>query len=278
VKENDTMEERLRHALRAVAELPGRPQPASGPPRREGQRDLLSPVRRHPRLVASIVSVAAIAAAVSLLVAYGPHNAPGPLSHPKVPASHPTTSTTTPPPPASTTSTSTTTTTVPAVTVGTERITYQPFVGSALDPSLHVTGRQSGACFEYGGGADGRSLYRCGTMQPCFEGPQGSGAPLVCPSGDVTADNVVEFSATSIDTSYVPATTRTPWAMQLSTGQVCTLVNAAWSGLGPFGCDGTPAADCHPPQASSPLWTADCQDALNAASPFTAMTVEKVWF
>jgi hypothetical protein len=277
VSDNENIEERLRSAFRAVAELPGRPPPASGVPTPKGQRRLLFPVLQHPRLLATIVSVAAIGAAVSLLVAYGPHNTGGPSSHAKVPASHPSTSTTprTTVPPVSTT---TTTTTVPAAPVRTQQITYQPFVGSQVDPSLHVTGQQSGACFEYGGGADGRYYYRCGTVQPCFEGPQGSNAMLVCPYGEVTTNDVVEWTATSIDTSLLPATTKTPWAMLLSDGELCTFISAAWSGLGPYGCNGPSVSDCRQPQSGTPLWTADCQAQLTSASPFTTTTVEKVWF
>jgi hypothetical protein len=164
------------------------------------------------------------------------------------------------------------------VGTGTQQITYQAFAGTQVNPSLHVTGQQSGACFEYGGGADERDYYRCGTMQPCFAGPEGTDSPLVCPQGLVTADDVVLWSATSVDIHVVPATTRTPWAMELSDGDVCTLVNAAWSGLGPFGCAAAPWADCHQPQAAIPLWTAACQAQETSTSLFTSTTVEKVWF
>jgi hypothetical protein len=170
--------------------------------------------------------------------------------------------------------------------VGTQQITYEPFSGSAIDPSLRVTGQQSGACFEYGGGADGRILYRCiatsDVMQPCFAGPQGTSAPLACPNGPVTSNDVILWTVTTVDTTgFIPATTKTPWAMQLSNGMVCELVNAAWGGLGPYGCSSpgsTTPADCRAPQPSTPFWTADCQDQTTDASPFGAMTVEKVWF
>jgi hypothetical protein len=69
--------------------------------------------------------------------------------------------------------------------------------------------------------------------------------------------------------------------MQLSNGMICEFVSAAWGGLGPYGCS-TPGvstpADCRTPQLSTPYWTADCQDQDTDASPFTAMTVQKVWF
>jgi hypothetical protein len=76
--------------------------------------------------------------------------------------------------------------------------------------------------------------------------------------------------------------------MQLSDGVVCSLVNAAWSGLGPFGCDsragnggagGAPGpADCRQPLASSTQWTAECQDQMTQASPFGVQPVAKIWF
>jgi hypothetical protein len=286
VSDDENMEERLRRTFRAVADLPGRPPSASGPPTRKGRRGLTFPVLQHPRLVATIISVAAIAAAVSLLVAYGPHNPSGPVSHPNVPAIQPGTSTTSTPPTTVPPATTTTATTVPVTSVGTEQITYQPFVGSRVDPSLQVTGQQSGDCFELGGGADGRIYYRCiGTsdvLQPCFAGPQGTSAPLVCPDGLVTSNKVILWTATSVDTTgFVPATTRTPWTMQLSNGMICEFVSAAWGGLGPYGCSTpgiTTPTDCRAPQPSTPQWTADCQDQQTDASPFTPATVEKVWF
>jgi hypothetical protein len=256
------MEERLRRAFRAVAELP-KPVPAAGPGRHYPGR--LRP--RRPLVV--VVTVAALALVVGLAVTFGPRSAPPTGRSGPGPASQPTT-------------------TVPSPS--TEQITYQPFDGSGLDPSLHLAARQSGECFTYGGGADGRYLYRCGTMQPCFAGPDGTSAPLVCPIGaDPLSGTVILWQATSVDaTGFVPATTRTPWAMQLSDGVICSLVDAAWSGLGPFGCStttgtgGTGAAsgpaDCRQPVPSATLWTAGCQDHLTEASPFTPTTVVKVWF
>jgi hypothetical protein len=107
-----------------------------------------------------------------------------------------------------------------------------------------------------------------------------------------TTNDVTLWTATSVDTTgFVPATTKTPWAMQLSDGEICSLVNAAWSGLGPFGCSsstgtggtgGTGAAtgpaDCRQPLASPTQWTAECQDQLTQASPFGVQPVAKIWF
>jgi hypothetical protein len=264
------VEERLRRAFRAVAELPNPNRaPAAGPGRRHRGRS------RPSRPLVVVVTVAALALVVGLAVTFGPRSAtPTGRSGPG-PASQPTTTTTGP---------------SPSTEQITQQITYRPFDGSTLDPSLHLAARQSGECFTYGGGADGRYLYRCGTMQPCFAGPDGTSAPLVCPIGaDPLSGTVISWQATSVDaTGFVPATTRTPWAMQLSDGVICSLVNAAWSGLGPFGCatttgtGGTGAAsgpaDCRQPVPSATLWTAGCQDQLTEASPFTPTTVVKVWF
>jgi hypothetical protein len=275
------MEQRLRRTFAAVAGLPRGAPAHPAHPSVPDRNDRLHPLRRTGVIV---LSVAAIAAIVSLLVVYGPHNSRRPARHTS-PAGHPVTgtaptpsSTAAPAPTTTTTAPPATTTTVAGPSADTQQITYQAFVGSQVNPTLHVTGQQSGACYEYGGGAEPRDYYRCGTMQPCFAGPQGTNAPLVCPQSPVTSGEVITWTATSVDTTMVPATSRTPWAMQLSDGDVCTLVNAAWSGLGPYGCAGAPFADCRAPQAAVPLWTSDCQAQLTATSPFGSTTVEKVWF
>lgn len=112
-----------------------------------------------------------------------------------------------------------------------------------------------------------------------------AGAPLSNP----TTNDVILWTATSVDaTGFVPAPTKTPWAMQLSDGAVCALVNAAWSGLGPFGCNPsagtggagatTGPADCRQPLAPTTQWTAECQDQLTQGSPFGVQPVAKIWF
>jgi hypothetical protein len=267
------MEQRLRTAFRAVAELPT---PAALGDRQPDHR------RRSPRpprrLVIAVVSVAALALVVALALAFGPRSAAPPLAHPG-PASPPAVGPTT---------------TTPTRQLGsglrTEQLTYRPFNGAALKPDLHVSARQSGTCFQYGGGAQGRYLYRCGTMQPCVAGSLGPSAPLACPlRANPAANDIVLWTATSVDTTgFVPATAKTPFAMQLADGAICALVNAAWSGLGPFGCNGSPAggayptatpADCHQPvPTTTPYWTAQCQGQLTPSSPFSGTTVAKVWF
>lgn len=279
---DDKIEERLRSAYRAVAELPG-PITGSQDPGRHAQGGFFAPGRRHPHLLAVVVSVAALAAVVALVVNYGPRNGTKSPSH--VPANQPITTSPLPSSPTSTTTlpAPTTTTTAPPVAAGTQQITYEPFVGSGVDSSLHVTARESGSCYQYGGGVDIRYYYRCGTIQPCFAGPQGTSAPLVCPAAsNPTTNDVVMWTATTVNTtSFLPATTKTPFAMQLSNGAVCAFVSAAWGGLGPYGCSTpgvTTPADCQQPKAATPYWTASCQDQLTDTSPFTSMTVEKVWF
>jgi hypothetical protein len=293
VTENEHIEERLRRSLRAVAGLPT-PDGASPEPTTPGWR---SPTRlRSFRLLATVASVLVLGAAVGLALAYGPGGGRG--GHGRAPSTPAGGGTTTVPmtrPPdttigtGATTSTTTSppvpTTTIPPPTTtvagGTQTVTYEPFVGGQVDPSLHVTGHSSGPCFEYGGGAQGRDYYRCGTTQPCFAGPQGTSAPLLCPAQqDPATGDVVEWTPTTVDSSFTPTSSRAPWAMQLSSGAICWLVNAAWSGLGPFGCTGggqTPA-DCRTPVSAQPYWSAACQDQLTQTSPFVRYTVVTVWF
>jgi hypothetical protein len=95
-------------------------------------------------------------------------------------------------------------------------------------------------------------------------------------SGDIVA-----FTATSV-APQAAGTSNRPWAMQLSGGQVCLFVSAAWGGLGPYGCQpdnasATPA-DCRQPQPAQPWWTTECQDENTDASPFRADTVTTLWF
>jgi hypothetical protein len=282
VSQPGDVEQRLRAAFQAVAELPGAvpgavTATAAGD---HGPRHIR--LRRQPRLVIAMVSVAALALAVALALTFGPHSSAPPGPHGqgpgRAPASHSHTTTTPPTNPS------------PPLGFGTEQITYEPFTGATLKPDWHVSARDSGTCFQYGGGAQGRYLYRCGTMQPCVAGSLGPDAPLACLLGAPAANDVVLWTATSVDTTgFTPATTKTPFAMQLSDGTICELVNAAWSGLGPFGCDGFPGAggspattpaDCRQPVAATttPYWTTQCQDQLAQSSPFTSTTVVRVWF
>jgi hypothetical protein len=93
---------------------------------------------------------------------------------------------------------------------------------------------------------------------------------------------VVEFTVTAVTTDEPATPTAIPWAIQLSSGQVCLLVSAAWSGLGPYACHADQAtqsvADCHSPEPSQPHWTAACQVVETQASSFTSQDVTTVWF
>ncbi len=178
------------------------------------------------------------------------------------------------------TSNASTTTTEP---VPTQQITYQPFTASgAIDPNLRVTSRVTGTCLT---GESSRS-YRCfgasgdaGIYDPCYASPLVTAAPLVCPSNPAIGE-VVELTATSLP-APAPATTTRPWAMELSNGQVCSFVSAAWNGLGPYNCEtgNTPMwADCREPQSAQPWWTTECQYQQTDTSAFIPNQVSKIWF
>lgn len=177
---------------------------------------------------------------------------------------------------------------------GTARVTYQPFHGSQLAAGLHVTAHQSGSCFRYG--APSRSYYRCFGVSnyifdPCFAGPQGTSSPLVCPE-DPISGTVALFQVTApppAGTTPSPTAVSRPWAMELSNGQLCLMVSAAWSGLGPYSCQppaggqgavppGAAVADCHSPVPSKTWWSAECQAKLSASSSFSPLTVKTVWY
>ena len=181
---------------------------------------------------------------------------------------------------ATTTNAATTTTTTPAKT---DVITYTPYTASgAIDPSLHITARATGTCVN----GESNRTFRCFAVSPaatiydpCFAVTSAQRI-VACPINPVTPD-IVEFTTTARLTGTPPATTR-PWAFQLSSGEVCVFVSAAWGGLGPYDCQRTNTsvtpADCRPPATSTPWWSAECQDQRTDASPFTRRQVGKVWF
>lgn len=249
--------------------------------RRAGRRRLY----RRGTIAAAAAATAAIAVAVPVSLAGGGRPSTikvisPPSAAPSATTQAPTGSSTT-----STTTASTSTTSTGTAPSLTQQVIYEPFVGDRVDPALHVTSRGSGSCYRFGGGAAGRYYYRCGTDQPCFAGPQGTATPLVCPFlGNPTTDQVILWTATSVDTSAPPATVKTPFAMKLSNGTVCVFVSAAWGGLGPFDCQAAMAnasavpADCHEPVEGSPYWTVECQNAKTDSSPFSSATVLMVWF
>ncbi len=255
--------------------------------------------RRRVRIFATsaVVAVVVVGAAVTLApnsahrlrvegttsptTAFAPTTTLAPTTTP-APATTSAPSTTSVP---TTTQTTTTQTTTTLSRSATQQITYQPFTTTGtIDSNLRVTSSASGTCIRYLGSP--RYDYRCfasppagGIYDPCFAGPFGTARPLVCPS-DPTTPNVVAFTATSVS-SDPPSATAHPWAMQLSDGEVCLFVSAAWSGLGPYGCgpqQTTIWADCRQPQPSQPAWVTTCQTQETATSPFVSNPVDKVWF
>jgi hypothetical protein len=107
---------------------------------------------------------------------------------------------------------------------------------------------------------------------------------VLCPSGDPAADNVVRLDVGMLPVSASTAAPRRPWAMHLSNGQSCVLVDAAWGGLGPFGCQAPASgpgsgavADCRVPASGTPWWTTTCQATESDASPFVSYRLVVVW-
>lgn len=218
-------------------------------------------------------------------------------AHPMIPAPSlvpPTaTTTTTAPPP------TTTTTTAPAVAAtaeastaqATQVLVYDPYTATgALAPTVVVTQQRTAkACVS--NGVAGQGSYRCFTTpqptaqqsdiyDPCFPAPGATAGPVVCPTGG-PGPSAVEVSVGTLPpvTTVGPATR--PWALELANGQMCTLVNAAWGGLGPFACEHAaqpgPIADCHVPVEQTPTWTVACQTNGTTAAPFETYPVTTAW-
>jgi hypothetical protein len=167
--------------------------------------------------------------------------------------------------------------------VPTQQIAYEAFTAQGtIKSSLRVTKTVSGDC--QSDGVAGNSSFRCFSTQsiiydPCFAPPGATSGPLVCPTNPATAD-VIEFSTGSLPAPLSGTPQQRPWAIQLADGQVCIQINAAWGGLGPFGCQTSPAgplADCHVPSPGTPWWTAECQTQLTASSPYTIYRVVNAW-
>jgi hypothetical protein len=181
-----------------------------------------------------------------------------------------------------TTTTTSTTTTPPS---GTHDVDYDPFTTQgAIDPQLQIVARLSATtCFQ--GGVAGSSSYRCFTQpsaiyDPCFAPPGAASGPLLCPSSP-DRPQVTELSLSPLPQAPQQGVAeQRPWAVQLTDGQVCVLVNAAWGGFGPLGCQPSapgPLADCHMPVHGTPWWTVACQAKEAASSPFLLYRVDTLW-
>jgi len=278
MRDSQTVEERVRQAFRFVATLDvpeprsqGRANPAGGAARTSSSR------RRRRQMVAASVIVVAAVATLSFVIAYGPRSSTPGSKHPQGPASRPTVASSLP-----SASTSTSVTTMPhAPENGTAEGSYEPFTaGGAVLPSLRVTTTLSGHCVS--GGVEGASSYRCfagnDILDPCFARPGTASGPVLC-SADPADPDVVQLETGVLPPPLSGAPTSRPWAVALSSGQVCVLVNAAWSGLGPFSCQpsGGAVADCHAPTPMVPWWTAECQAELDNSAPFTPYRISRVW-
>lgn len=249
--------------------------------------------RRHRFVAAAATAVIAAAVALPLGLTWGNSRTTVKVLTP--PSSVPSTTTsaattavpsTTPTSVPSTTTPTTTppTTTTPTTTTppGTQVITYEPFTAQgATKIGLHVTKVVAGNCTS--AGVAGNSSYRCfsgsSIYDPCFAQPGATSGPVLCPTNPATAD-VTQLNTGSLPAPLAGAPQQGPWAIQIANGQVCIQVNAAWGGLGPFGCQPSPPgplADCHVPTQASPWWSADCQTQLDTSSPFTAYRVTIAW-
>jgi len=168
---------------------------------------------------------------------------------------------------------------------GTQEVRFDPYsTQGTLLPSEQVTQKVSGACVAPG--VAGTTSYRCFAQprstvyDPCFAPPHAASGPLECVA-DPSAPEAVEFDAGALPAAPFGAPATRPWAMELSNGQVCILVSAAWGELGPFACP-TPAAtssvaDCHVPRRAVPWWSTACQAQESASSAFSAVRVVKIW-
>jgi len=162
------------------------------------------------------------------------------------------------------------------------QVFYDPYSpGGAVLPTLRVTTTVSGSC--QASGVAGNSSFRCfagnAIYDPCFAPRGATSGPLLCPLNPVKPD-MVRLDTGALPTPLSGAPADRPWALELSNGQVCMLVNAAWGGLGPFQCPATtpgPLVDCHSPQSGSRWWTAACQDHLSNSSPFAKQRVTTIW-
>jgi hypothetical protein len=255
--------------------------------------DLRTRQLRHRRhLFVAAAAAAAVAVAVALPIALTSGTARKTVMVFSPPTSGPTpVSTASPPSTAApvTTPTSALPTTTPESTPfgrtspGTQVITYEPFnAQGAIQGGLHVTKVLEGSCTS--AGVAGNMSYRCfsgsGIYDPCFARSGATSGPVVC-SANPTIPDLVQLNTGSLPPPPSGAPSRGyPWAIQLADGQVCVVVDAAWGGLGPFGCQSSPRGplvDCHFPKQATPWWTAACQEQLSTSNPFTSYKVISAW-
>jgi hypothetical protein len=164
-------------------------------------------------------------------------------------------------------------------------MTFDPYgADGKVVPTLTITNTVSGTCVSPG--VAGSTSYRCFAQpnsvvyDPCFAAPGATSGPLVCVADPATPVGIA-FDVGTLPPAAAGAPADRVWAMRISNGQACVLVNAAWNGLGPFACPspgvGKPEADCHTPKPGSPWWSTVCQLGQAKSSPFTPHRVDVVW-
>jgi hypothetical protein len=161
-------------------------------------------------------------------------------------------------------------------------VIYNPFTPSGtLDSRFKVVAVKNAlnpGCLS--SGVAGGSSFRCFTnpdiYDPCFAPRGATKGPVYCPV--LLPRDVVEIRTGKLP-SLLKGQPYRPWALELSDGKVCVLVDAAWGGLGPFGCNAPVGvvADCRIPTSSEGRWTTRCQKREDPESPFTAYRIVTVW-
>ena len=188
----------------------------------------------------------------------------------------------------STTASNTTTSASPATTTtspSSPDLTFSPFTAQGgVAPGLQVTQQVAGHCTSPG--VAGSASYRCTAepgdvpYDPCFAPPSATTGPLLCVP-DPTVTDIIRFSVGALPKASPTTPPTQVWAMRLTNGEVCVLVNAQWDGRGPFACP-TPSAadsvaDCRTPTKTAQAWSTECQAKENASSPFDTTPVVIVW-
>jgi hypothetical protein len=166
---------------------------------------------------------------------------------------------------------------------GTLLLRYSPYGQQReVSPSVTVTQSVSGKCISPG--SAGGSSYFCvgepsGVVEdPRFARPKATSGPLLCEYNPLTSD-VVRFEVSTLPARSHDVTETRPWAIQLSNGQPCKLVQGAGGVGGTFQCSVTQGSSsyCHAPKEGSPWWTASCQDDQSSSGAFVRYRVTKVW-
>ena len=242
--------------------------------------------RRHLLVATAATVVAGLAVAVPVYLTSGDARSTvnvltSPNTVPETTAA-PTTSTARPPAQPSPSPANPATAPLTTAPPGTHVITYDPFSAEgAIRQGLHVTKVVNGSCNS--SGVAGNYSYRClagsTIYDPCFAHPSATSGPVVCPTNPSTP-NLIQLNTGPLPTPATGLPGKRVWATQLADGQICTQINAAWGGLGPFSCQPSPSrplADCHVPKQANPWWAAECQTQLNTNSPFSPYRVVTVW-